>query len=1139
MPGSSSSSEPVAIPEGVTTRYTKVDVAPPAPLPETPTGWAGPAPSRRFGKYELLARLGQGGMGVVYKARQEGFDRVVALKVILSGADAHSEARSRFKVEAQAVARLDHPGIIAIHEIDEVDGQPYFTMDYLDGGDLAGWTRSGPLSPREAARLVALIADAVQYAHERGVIHRDLKPSNILLRSQTSQTGSIVPVVTDFGLAKLLDASCEQTPDGRLLGTPAFMAPEQAAGRNRDITFQTDVYGLGAILYTLLSGRPPFEAPAFPAVLQQVMHRDPSSLRSKNALIPRDLDVIALKCLQKEARRRYATASDLATELRRFLAGEPIQARPARVVERAIKWTRRNPGRATLAAASATLVVLVGLGLASYRHQREQEARQRAEATQEIAQLLIQARGERADGRLDEARASLERGIALLQAQPTQPKDEQREKLGQDLEEQRQQVVAQQLQHQRHLEAMEYRRVALARLEEFRRLYSRALADEASADLLGLGSPEGVSRAARTALAHYDLDRPPEWEGDYELPSLVRAHLTPTETKQLLLHCHALLLTWATAEWLAGRNEPSLRLLIRAEKLVERFGLTTRLLHRRRAEVLERLGQAAAAHDERQRAEAHRPQGFVDWFLTAQDEYLNERYPESLRACREAIASEPEHDPLWAHFLQALCRLRRREWELARADLTLCLNLDRQFLWARLLRAYATTESRTQRDDALAIEAAQEDFDEVVRRADTPLLRYAARMYRGVFAVQNGKGQEALKDLQEAITLRPEAAPAHANLAAVRAAQADQARVPLAVSLVLLGEGRLILGQAARAYAQAQSVEAQRTLARDDLNRAIALAPRSADLYRRRSRLLRASLDLEGARADLEHALTEEKEPRARTSDLVELAALDVALRDFDRTLQRCDAALAEAKRARLAEEVVGEVYWLRARALQELGREKEARAAVARFLELPVRRPTASHHEARAILHALAGNLTGAIEEYTLALQLAPHDPNLRCQRGRTYLVAGALPLARDEFETVLASHPAHVEARCGRGLVLARQGRTVEARADAERVRACQPREANPYLQIACIYALACRDLETRATWRDRVLLADADHCRQQALEALSQALERTPNEAARARLYQTRIRPEPDLNRLKGTSEFAEWERRLGQGRSSPER
>jgi eukaryotic-like serine/threonine-protein kinase len=307
---------------------------------------------RHFGDYELLREIARGGMGVVYRARQVSLNRPVALKMILAGQLAGDDEIKRFYMEAEAAANLDHPGIVPIYEIGEHEGQHFFSMGYVEGTSLAAKVADGPVPPNEAASLTIKVAEAVQFAHEKGVIHRDLKPANVLLDAQGQ------PKVTDFGLAKKLQADSGLTHTGQVMGTPSYMPPEQAEGKN--VGPAADVYALGAILYCLLTGRPPFQAATPVDTLLQVVGQDPVAVRQLNATVPKDLETICLKCLEKDPRRRYGSARVLAEELNRCLSGEPIVARPVGPAERTVKWIRRRP---VIAALIALVVGTALLGL--------------------------------------------------------------------------------------------------------------------------------------------------------------------------------------------------------------------------------------------------------------------------------------------------------------------------------------------------------------------------------------------------------------------------------------------------------------------------------------------------------------------------------------------------------------------------------------------------------------------------------------------------------------------------------------------------------------------------------------------------------------------------------------------------------
>jgi len=330
---------------------------------------------QNFGDYELMQEIARGGMGVVYKARQVTLNRVVAVKMILGGQLAGPKDVQRFHTEAEAAAQLDHPGIVPIYEVGEQDGQHYFSMGFVEGQSLAKRVAEVPLEPRAAAEIVKTVAEAVQYAHARGVIHRDLKPGNILLDKEGK------PRVTDFGLAKLTESGSDLTGTGQVLGTPSYMPPEQAAGKIEQIGPLADVYSLGAILYCLLTGRPPFQAASPMDTLLQVLEQEPVPLRELNPKIPRDLETIAIKCLEKGPARRYQSAQEVAKELQRFLTSEPIVARPISVIERGWRWCKRRPLIPSVVIAILSISIVAGLVFRHMAAVQRQQSLQREVVT--------------------------------------------------------------------------------------------------------------------------------------------------------------------------------------------------------------------------------------------------------------------------------------------------------------------------------------------------------------------------------------------------------------------------------------------------------------------------------------------------------------------------------------------------------------------------------------------------------------------------------------------------------------------------------------------------------------------------------------------------------------------------------------
>jgi eukaryotic-like serine/threonine-protein kinase len=382
-------------------------------LPEISYPRARPWPT--IAGHEILGELGHGGMGVVYKARQVGLNRVVALKMILAGSRADAGQLHRFRAEAEAVARLQHPNIVQIHQVGEADGCPYFTMEFVDGRSLAQELGGTPQPARQVAGFIRTLALAMHTAHERGIIHRDLKPANVLLQKSDvpgssprlrasesaaaanfdliSPTLDCLPKITDFGLAKQLDADVSQTGSGVILGSPSYMAPEQANSKIGEIGAAADVYALGAILYELLTGRPPFKAETPMDTLRQVLADDPLPLSRFHLKMPSDLNTICMKCLQKEPHKRYRSALALGEDLDRLLRNRPIHARRTSSSERLWRWCRRNPVVALLLASVAGLLLLLagGASVAAISLRRQLT---RARQAEHVAQLEKESRTE-------------------------------------------------------------------------------------------------------------------------------------------------------------------------------------------------------------------------------------------------------------------------------------------------------------------------------------------------------------------------------------------------------------------------------------------------------------------------------------------------------------------------------------------------------------------------------------------------------------------------------------------------------------------------------------------------------------------------------------------------------------------------
>ena len=400
---------PLCLLETVVSLAPALDAGPSAPGSSTAqvTEAGGNVLPRTFGDYQLIQRIGQGGMGVVYKAQQTSLSRTVALKMLPFGPFTRDDFVKRFQTEAQAAAKLQHPNIVSIFEVGEREGQHFFSMEYVDGPNLAEVVGNQPMPEARAARIIRSLAEAVHVAHEHGILHRDLKPSNILVDPLDQ------PRITDFGLAKDLAVDSELTMTGQALGSPSYIPPEQAEGRRKDLGPRSDVYSLGAILYHLLTGRPPFAGESITATIQQVINDEAVSPRLLNTAVSQDLEVICLKCLEKEPARRYATAKEMADELGRFQNDEPIRARPVSAVEKLWRWCRRRPALAG-ALSAALIFLVVGLVVSLWQWRRAGNHARELSAT--VTSLKLDQAEERlAGGETGEGLALL---AALLRADP-------------------------------------------------------------------------------------------------------------------------------------------------------------------------------------------------------------------------------------------------------------------------------------------------------------------------------------------------------------------------------------------------------------------------------------------------------------------------------------------------------------------------------------------------------------------------------------------------------------------------------------------------------------------------------------------------------------------------------------------------
>jgi serine/threonine protein kinase/tetratricopeptide (TPR) repeat protein len=1038
--------------------------------------------------YEILAELGRGGMGVVYKARDRRLQRLVALKMVLAGSHVGAIGLARFRAEAEAVAKLTHANIVQIYETGEHEGRPFFSLEFVEGGSLEQRMAESPTSPGAAALLIETLARAMQVAHERGIVHRDLKPANILMaklgnqssivRSRQSDSQSLppdhwsrttVPKIADFGLAKQVDDDSSQTKSGTILGTPSYMAPEQAEGKTREIGPAVDIYALGTILYELLVGRPPFRAGNPIDTIRQVVEQEPVPPRHLEPRVPLDLETICLKCLEKSPARRFPTAAELGDDLRRFIDGLPVHARPTPGWERAWKWAKRRKAIVALMAVSMLAVVSMVLFIAwhnlSLRGKLdiaiadERRARQReldalaknrlAFLQQEGQKLYDSARVAVAASDWTAARLHLEKALLTIGGEA-------------GLESVRVPAGALLRKVEGELSVEAARRVASERFGLYAGLRDQAQFLGTLYTGMDLAANLEAARASVvSALGVYRVLSGPQARPTFD------PYLSDAQRAEILQDCGGLLLILAETEAQSSyRASPAekQKYLHKALGHLEHAGLLAaprRAFELRRARYLRHLSREAEARKAEQAADTAPLRDTVDHFLMGDELYRREQFAEAIKEFDQVLARKPGH--FWAQYLNALCLLRQERPAEARILLSACMAERSDFVWLYLLRGFAQQELQ-------AWAEAESDFEKAAAIARDDNARYVLAVNRGILRIRTGRIDDAIKDLDGAITLKPNAYQAYVNVA-----QAYRAQGKLAQAL-------------------------------NRLDHAIKLEPGVAHLYR-----LRARLNLE------------RKEP-------------DLALKDFDRAIKnqgtagpfpvddhidrgrlllgRGDyaAALASFEKGLALEHDHAAGQRLRAEALFRLGRFQDVIEAFDRYLKKG--KPLESVYRGRGLARAELGQFPGAIEDFTKALELHPTSA-VQAFRGWTHLVVDAPKLALRDFELAIELDPRNGDAYNGRGLARVRLGREREAALDAAAALREGPSSPRLYYNAARIYAQCPRPYHNRA------------------MELVGQAIALVPAEERRS-FWSKHIKTDPAFLSLRRDPLFVSLESDLSRGR-----
>ena len=1037
--------------------------------------------------YEIQSELGRGGMAVVYKACQLSLRRQVALKMMLPGSGGQEEL-GRFRAEAEAVAQLQHPNIVQIYEVGQSEGQPYFSLELLGGGNLEDKFHATPQTPQEVAGIVETLARAVHVAHAQGIIHRDLKPSNVLL------TCDGTPKVADFGLAKRLDNGSEQTRAGTVMGTPAYMAPEQAAGEVAALGPRVDVYALGAILYAGLTGRPPFRGATPWETIEQVRKQEPVSPRQLQPRLPRDLETVCLKCLQKEADRRYATALELAEDLRRFLEGRPVYARPVPVWQRAFRWARRQPVLAALilalvlaAAGGITGAVFFGL----YKAQQAAALQRQIDHRRRIDEAWLRGQQAEASGQLALAKESWDKALAALEADNAVREESYRQitaardRVRQSLDRQRleQQQLASKQQSREKLDHFETRRDEIL----FRAVNVRNQDAVVNAEQICQESPKAFSAI--------DLPDPQSPQRVVFSLRALRASLPPAEFKSLSAKLVQVLIFWAEAETAAAGDDAGNRQasLLKALKLLDTAKAVSqaadlplsRSFCKRRAEVLWQRGDTTAAKQQLDRSASVNGNTAFDDFLEAIELYRQGKFALATEACEKSLRLEPEN--FWTEYLQSLCFVKRGRWAEAKVALTSCLSRKPGFCWANLLRA--TAEYRL--DETSIAEA---DFNQALANAPASdaLARWAVLTTRGAMWVRFKEWSKAVEDLGQAVREQPDAPEAYVNLAL--------------------------------AYEGAKQMDVAQTA----LDRAIKCRPKDAALYHTRARLKVIQSDPRGARRDFEQAIAYAVRGRDNlrlASDCVELARLQHQAKEYAKALASVDAAID-------VQPDFVPAHRQRAETLLALERYADAGEALDHYLSLE-EKPNADAYLARGLIHIQNHAYVAAIEAFNRSLMVRA-DKTAYCSRGWAYVRLDSPRLALADFDAAIHVDPSNADALCGRGHARVLLGQIDDGIADVTKALASGEPKAALLFSAACLYARAAE--WTRKQARSLEAIDVAANYEQKTYQLLGATLRRLPEDKRNA-FWESNVQNERDLIPLRGAGKMQALAHACGRAPATP--
>jgi tetratricopeptide (TPR) repeat protein len=1016
--------------------------------------------------YEVIDVLGRGGYGVVYKALQVKVKRLVALKMILAGPHAGPSDLARFRTEAEAVGNLQHPNIVQIFEVGEQDGHSFFSLEYIDGGNLEEKLQGTPMASRQAAELVETLARAMHHAHEHGIIHRDLKPANVLLSADGT------PKITDFGLAKKLDSEQGFTRTGAAVGTPAYMAPEQAMGQTKTLGPAVDIYALGAILYQMLTGRVPFVGDNPVDVMIRVASEEPMPPSRLLSKVARDLETICLKCLEKEPHRRYRTAQALADDLARFLNHEPILARPVNFLERCFKWARRRKMVTALLAGIAftSIGLLAAWGFYKQSVDRHQQAERRheqeelAEITEAISRGRLAAKYQ-LWGNLQEIVAAIENkndfNVSLL------------EKLDPANLEARDDL-------KRRLDAHKVYEKFIKSREEA--LFFATLS-------VGEQAPEKIPLAlkkTREALSYVGLS------------DSVKSELTlddgysPEEKTDIRKGCYHLFLVLADilVRQKGGERPDQIRNALRILDQAADLGLQTRALDIRRSRYEEIAGTTSKKAEKANSRSSWNDSGF-DHFLVGDDLYKQGKLVEAVGEFQKTLQLQP--DSFWAHFDVAACYIMLGRPDLARENLNICLEKKR-IVWVYLMRGYAEGLLKE-------YETAEQDFDDALKLLESDQNQegyYVLYNNRGIMRIGAGQFAQGEADLRQAIQTNPTKYHAYLSLAL---AYFQKEEKDAAVRKSNLGEASTLIDQAIRVADESAT---------------------RANLYRTLSQFHIKAENYQAALEDLDQSISLEPEASpTRAKAQIDRGRILQKRNRNDEALSAYDAAL------KTQPELVDAYRW-RGETLFKLKRFSEAIQSFDQYLEKGGK-VTAKVYESRAMARGQAKDHAGAVEDYSRALVLEKEPKEITgvlVNRGQAYLACQADQPALRDFEEVIKRDAGNSTAYLGRGFVRVRKGDIPQGVKDAEKAIQVDPKNPKTTYHAARIFAQAAGKMDSDKERSNRQAIDKRFYYQDRAVALIRRALLLLP-EQQRERFWKENVAADSSLGAIRHTYAFSQLE------------